>query len=290
LNINLKSYSPLLKIGIPLFMGGVSFTIFRSIDSLFVKHFLGNETLGYYNLGYSLAGYVFIIPNSLSVVLFSKFHEIYFSNKNQSNTVIFKKADEIQKVLGFMILPILIGAVYFFCDFVIVKMAPKFIPNLNLIKIMVLGIFPLSLIHVPNQLLITQNKFKYYILVGLGSNIFLISCLFGIRIYFNIGPSLVAIITSISYGVYFIVLYIVVFHKTHKWLLTVVCYILFYAYFVCVAVIISNLNLFENYQLLYRVILNFILFMFSMIPFLFYFESRIKLIKKTLTPYLKKNG
>lgn len=286
-----KNYIPLLKIGLPLVFGGALFTVFRSLDSLYVKMIFGNEMLGFYSMGFSLAGYIFLIPNSLSVVLFSKFQDIYAKSIEKDNNLdLLEKADQIQKIIGIVILPLLIGAVFFFSDFIITSMAPKFITYIKLIQIIILGIFPLALIHVPNQLLITQNKFKEYILISTGVVFFLVISLFVGSSIFKLDTSSVAIITAISYLFYFISIYIIAFKGNKKLIYNLSSYLFTFFYFVSVSLVINSINITAHFTLFISSALNFVLFMFFLLPIFYYFDYKTGSLSKLAGIIIKKRN
>lgn len=282
-----KNYWPLLKIGLPMVIGGALFTIFRSLDLLFVNSSFGNKMLGYYNFGFSLSGYIFLIPNSLSVVLFSKFQEIYAKSElsNNQSDLLFK-ANQIQKIIAIYILPLLIGCVFFFSEFIIKNMANKFIAYIDLIRVIIIGIFPLALIHVPNQLLITQNKFKIYIIVSTIACIVLFVSLYASKVFFKTTPYMIAVITSIVYFLYSGALFVIAFHKLNKVIQSLSEYLMTVVYFISVSFMIININIINNMDQLIKSTIQYLCLIIFMLPIFYYFEKSTGIIAQ-LFKYIK---
>jgi O-antigen/teichoic acid export membrane protein len=62
----------LMKIGIPITMVPILFTIFQSIDRWVVAGIVSRQELGYYGFGAAMGLFLNMIPNTLAVVLFSR--------------------------------------------------------------------------------------------------------------------------------------------------------------------------------------------------------------------------
>ena len=62
----------LMKLGIPITMVPILFTIFQSIDRWVVAGVVSRQELGYYGFGAAMGLFLNMIPNTLAVVLFSR--------------------------------------------------------------------------------------------------------------------------------------------------------------------------------------------------------------------------
>lgn len=62
----------LIKVGLPVSMLPIAFTLFQTIDRWIVAVYVQKETLGYYGLGAVLGSFMYMIPNTLAFVLWSR--------------------------------------------------------------------------------------------------------------------------------------------------------------------------------------------------------------------------
>jgi len=145
-----------LRVGFPIALLGLVWTLLRTVDSLVVVSSNGTEALGYYALGVSINGFIFHTPNALSIVMFPRFQE-KFGESSDINSL----KDYVIKpiiALSFFALPLLIGSAYFFVPILIKNILPKFIPGIYPLKILLGGTFWISMVLMPFHFLITINK------------------------------------------------------------------------------------------------------------------------------------
>jgi O-antigen/teichoic acid export membrane protein len=70
--MNWDIFLRLIKIGLPVSMLPIVFTLFQTIDRWIVAAHVQKETLGYYSLGAILGSFLYMIPNTLAFVLWSR--------------------------------------------------------------------------------------------------------------------------------------------------------------------------------------------------------------------------
>ncbi|GEM_PF-3611024 len=157
--------SEVLKVGFPIALFGLIWTLLRTADSMVVVSSMGTEALGYYALGVSINAFIYQTPNAISIVMFPRFQEKFGKSADVQSL-----RDYVIKpiiALAFFALPLLIGSAFFFVP-VLVKVAlPKFIPGIAPLKILLGGTFWISMVLMPFHLLITINRQMRAVLFGI---------------------------------------------------------------------------------------------------------------------------
>lgn len=74
--------APALKLGVPLTIVPVLFTIFQSIDRWLVARVVSGSDLGYYGFGVAIGMSLNMVPNTLAVVLYTRFIERFGATGN----------------------------------------------------------------------------------------------------------------------------------------------------------------------------------------------------------------
>lgn len=77
----------LLKQSFPFALSVVFASIYLSIDSIIISHYIGDFQLGYYSLGYSLTIVFYLIPSILSNVYLPQFSILYKSSFSELNSL-----------------------------------------------------------------------------------------------------------------------------------------------------------------------------------------------------------
>ena len=147
----------LLKIGVPIALGGLTFTVFRTLDSVLVNRNLGPASFGVYSIGVSITAFIYNLPNSFSIVMYPRFQERFGSSKDDRQSLI-SFIEKPTLVLNLFLLPLVVGAAFFVGPLLIRHILPKFVADIEPLKVLLVGIFFLSLIQMPGQFLITINK------------------------------------------------------------------------------------------------------------------------------------
>jgi len=128
----------LLKIGFPILLGLILFTVFASIDRFMIIHYLDMKQLGYYALGLTVLNFLFIIQTGAYQVLEPKVYRLYGETKEMGalREIIW------DPIYGMCVLfPLVMGLAYIGIPYLIYLFLPKYILSLMCIRIMILGSF-----------------------------------------------------------------------------------------------------------------------------------------------------
>ena len=229
------------KVGLPITVLGLIWTLLRTVDSLVVVSSSGTEALEFYALGVTINGFIFQSPNALSIVMFPRFQEKF----GQSSDIMELK-DYVVKpttALAFFVLPLLIGSAYFLAPVLIELVLPKFVPGIIPLKILLGGTFWISMVLMPFHLLITINRQVTAIYFGLiGAALSFGGSILAVRLGW--GLSGVASMVALSYMIFFLWLFSYVV-RSSKWKVKPIKYlagiILGYFWMVMAALGIDNL-------------------------------------------------
>lgn len=203
-SLNLEDLRHLIKIGIPLVLLGFMFVNLTNVDRIVIIKMLGLEKMGLYSIAIMMGNIVHNIANMGSIVLYPRFQETYA--KNDDKKEVFSVMTKTIKVLWLPLLAIVLLGVLVFPPLVRMLL-PKYTGGIEAMKIFLFGIYFLSLAMFCSNFLVTINRQTVslvacvaVVLINLSLNIILVMKGFGIE-----G---VAAATSISYFIYFIVLYL----------------------------------------------------------------------------------
>jgi len=144
---NIDEIIKLFKLGIPLLLANFIAVILMSIDKLIIEIFFDIETFGIYSFAYNLVNIIVVIVGSIGVVLYP------FMSKFKSN--IYKMYSPLNAII---IVIISIGLIsYFPLQEIIRILISKYIPSLDIFRIIMPGILITSVITI-----IKQNYYKIY--------------------------------------------------------------------------------------------------------------------------------
>jgi O-antigen/teichoic acid export membrane protein len=202
-----------------------------------ISHYFDTKMVGYYSLALSLQNFIYWTPNAFSVVMFPRFQARYANSNDQAVSL---NNYLVKPIIGlaFFLLPVLLSATYFIIPPLIEHILPDYRPTIEILFVMLLGTFFLSLEHMPAQFLITINKLWDRVIISLLGFVLMAACvapaaiLGGDLIYFVAGLSLanlLGLVIILSYASYHINS-----HRLKHWLV----YSLFGAFFYLVAVVL----------------------------------------------------
>jgi len=192
-----------IGVGVPILIQGQTWYLFLAIDNLIVAAFIDVKNLGYYALAVSVTSYVVLLPKSLGQALFPRMLERYAQSGDIRT--IRHYATDVQRILGYLLVPPAIASLYFLLPVLIRQALPAFEPAIPVIHIMVAGSFFISIAQMPTEFLLTTG-YRWQ-LAGLGT----------VCLVFNAGANYLAvavldggirgaaIATSVSYLVLFLV-------------------------------------------------------------------------------------
>ena len=202
----------LIKIGIPLVLIGFMFVNLTNIDRIVVIKMLGAEKLGIYSVAIMMGNIIYNVSNMASVVLYPRFQEIY--GKNDDKREVYRVMQKIIKLIWFpLIILVLCGVV--FLPYLVEILIPKYIAGITSMRILLCGIFFLSLSIFYRNYLVTINKQIISLFICIG--VVILNLILNI-IFVKIGLSIegVALATSMSYFIYFVALFTAASYITRK--------------------------------------------------------------------------
>ena len=203
----------LLKIGTAMFLSGILYRTFLSIDKIMIGKMLGIEQLGLYTIGLMAVSQIGSLPRFFSVVIFPHIQEKYGATKDvmEIKSMILKPIYLISRLV-----PVLLGLIIFLVQPMVLYVLPQFKDGLDVMKILVLGYFFIVVNEMSKTLLFTINKQKllvplYGILlaVSIGLNYLFITLGWGI--------AGVATATSISYFLFYLVIFTSASNHIMEW-------------------------------------------------------------------------
>ncbi|MCK5451634.1 MAG: oligosaccharide flippase family protein [Candidatus Omnitrophica bacterium] len=212
LGFKLKQLVSLTKIGLPILIVGIAYTLLVSIDKIMIIKMIGARELGFYSIAILAFTYTNTFPKLFGIVIFPNMQEDYGKTDSKDHIIGYVKKPAI--IMAY-IFPVLLAAAYFAIPVLVYYILPKYIPGITSMKILLAGCFFISLTPLAQNFAISINKQTVLIpmtiaavVLGLGLNYFMIKSGYGIN-----G---VALGTSVAYMVYFVILFYYVLKHCEK--------------------------------------------------------------------------
>jgi len=196
---DLNEYKKLIKTGFPILLVGLIWSILIASDRLIITIFMTPEDLGTYGVGMLIFNSMMLLPQVIGQVLYPKIVELVSKEKYDEIKRLYWKVNKILAitvglivVAGYFLFPIFIN--YFMSDYK---------EGVKAGQILILGIYPLTLVGFAANYFNATNNQKIYI------NILILIILLNIIIsllflLWKNDISSVAIGTSIAYFLYFL--------------------------------------------------------------------------------------
>lgn len=129
---NKKETVELVKVGLPLLIGGYLLSLFNVTDQSIIATQLGSEALGYYTISKLVLLAIPVIPVTLSTMLYPRASAQYGRTKSNKGLQAF-----YFKALGFNLLVVtpLCILIYFLLPWVVTSFTPKYLPGLESARI-----------------------------------------------------------------------------------------------------------------------------------------------------------
>ncbi len=128
----------LLVYGFPLMILSLFSTFFETIDKIMITKFLGLEALGLYSVALMAYGYLYSIPNSISIVVIPNLHEKFGQTENKKDLKGYLwKSDLVFST----VMPVLIGLSWFIVPFLIGLFLPKFTEGIPALRLLILSTY-----------------------------------------------------------------------------------------------------------------------------------------------------
>jgi O-antigen/teichoic acid export membrane protein len=275
----------LLRLGLPLQIINLSNVLKLSGTVFLIAHFFNAEAVGIYAFALSVQNFVYWTPNAFSIVMFPRFQELYAKSNDEASAL---HSYLTKPVIGlaFFLLPLLITTAYFFVSVLIEYALPAYRASIDVLAVMLLGTYFLSLEHMPGQLLTTANRLWQR--VGLSAlNVALIGICIAVAISLQWG--LIGVVAGLSFAN--AAMFLIAFIYAHavagakqadRWLVAKL--IAAFLYFVAVVGAIENLLPASHGHWLNALTLTFAKWLLSlglMLPLFAYAERQLGLIKAT---------
>jgi len=197
LDFNFSLIPQLVRLGFPMMIIGLSYSLMTTLDRVLIINFLGAEQLGYYALGPLVLAALTYLPATINQVIYPKLGERYGAT------------GEVRSVTGYVIRPTVITA--YLMAFVLggaylglpllLHLLPKYNAGLPAARILFAGFYFLSLVGASANLLVTINRQMQY-LVTLCAAIALGLLLNFAAIFAGWGIAGIAATTSVTYFLY----------------------------------------------------------------------------------------
>ena len=253
----------------------------RSLDTLLIGKYFGNDILGFYDRAYRL---VYLPVNSLSNIITPVLHPILSSHQND-HELIYKVFKESVKLLSLIGIPLTVFVFFNAKEIILIMYGNQWTNSIPIFQILSMAIWIQMLI--PGTITIFQalGKTNYLFIYGLLSAFFVISAIFaGIFLFGNI--KIIAILLLIAYIIsIFIAFYMLIVKLLDKNVLDVLKLLLTGIYS-GLAFIIFNIS-FKSFINIQNLILSFsVNSLFSGIMFILilYKTGELKYFLKTINP------
>lgn len=206
--LNIKRFFSLIKIGFPIMLVVIAYTLFLTIDRVLIFKYLGKENLGYYSIVFALSGLLILFPMSIGVIIFPRLSEKYGA---AGETKGLKEFIYTPTVMLAYFMAALSGLIYLFLPSAVKIIVPQYIPGINAGRIALAGAMFLSASVLAQKFLIVINRQTQTLFIAL-SAIALKLVLIYIFINRHMGINGVALAGNIIYFGYSIFIIIFAFY------------------------------------------------------------------------------
>ncbi|MDP8298866.1 MAG: oligosaccharide flippase family protein [Candidatus Tantalella remota] len=203
LNFRLPKAFELSKVGLPILIVGIAYTILISVDKIMIIKMIGAKELGFYSIAILAFTYTNTFPKLFGIVIFPNMQEAFGETDSREHILGYVKQPALLMAYVF---PALLAAAYFAIPVLVQYLLPRYIPGIMSMRILLTGCFFISLAPLAQNFAIAINKQTVLIPItvaaaglGMGLNYAMIKMGYGIN-----G---VALGTSIAYFIYFAVVF-----------------------------------------------------------------------------------
>ena len=273
---NSKEILRLIKIGFPMVIISYALVTFLSLDTLMIGKMIGIQAVGLYTIGLMSVQQIGSLGRFSQIILLPHIQERYGRTGSLENTA--HLMIRATRVLAHVV-PFLIAAVIFFVPVLVHYFIPKFTGGLPSMKILVMGYYFVAVNELSANAAFTADKQRHLIpfLAGVIGIAAILNFTF-IRLGYGIEG--VAVATSISYFLSFILIFSFAFSHMISWKKTGAVIgetVLLSIYFaVCVGLMDSWTS--ETLPLLIQPFLRFFGFSILFLPAFYRLEKEERLI------------
>ena len=275
----------LTKIGLPILLGGIVYTVLLSIDKIMIIKMLGPTQLGYYSIAILALTYAHNFPKLFGIVVFPTMQEEY-GKSDDSRERILEYVKQPSLIMAY-IFPLVLAAAYYAMPVLVHYVLPKYASGIDSMRVLLIGCFFISLVPLTHNFIIAINKQIFLIpltaiavLTGIGMNYSMIKMGYGI--------TGVAFGTSVAYFIYFIMLFVYVSIHCERWsnifgYLFRICIPFLYA--LIVVFLLENLVRIE--PLVVKNITQAVIFYLAYVPMLWHINKRTMVISDLFKSRIK---
>jgi O-antigen/teichoic acid export membrane protein len=252
-------------------LAGILFRTFLNLDKMMIGKMLGIKQLGVYTIGIMAVQQISSLPRFFNIVIFPHIQEKYGATKNvlDIKSMILKPTYLVSR-LG----PVLLGLIIFLVQPIVLYALPQFKEGLDVVKILVFGYFFMVVNEMSSTLLFTIDKqrmlvplYGVMVAVCIGLNYLFITLGWGI--------TGVAVGTSISYFLFFLVVFTFAACHIMKWISILKFYFEIMAFFVYFLINVLWIDAVVNFSnLVLTSFLKILCFLLISIPVLISVQRR----------------
>ncbi|GAA0319189.1 hypothetical protein GCM10008967_07150 [Bacillus carboniphilus] len=198
---DIGKYKQLIKIGFPILLVGLVWSLMIASDRMIIALMMTPKDVGNYGVGMLVFSTLMFLPQVIGQVLYPKIVQLVSKEKYEEIKTYYWRVNKV--LASIMVIVVLIG--YLFVPYFIAWFMPEYVGGIKAAQILIIGIFPLTLVgFAANYFNSTQNH-KIYISIQLV--VIIINILLSIILLkINSEIYMVALATSVSYVIYFILM------------------------------------------------------------------------------------
>ena len=267
----------LSKIGLPMLIGGIVYTVLLSIDRIMIVKMLGPAFLGYYSIAMLALTYVYTFPNLLAIVISPNMQEDFGKNDSRERILEYVKQPSI--ILAYMF-PLVLAAAYYAIPLLVEYVLPKYIPGIASMKMLLIGCFFISLVPLAQNFIIAINK-QIVLIPITAAAVFTGLVLNYAMIKMGYGITGVALSTSIAYFVCFVIMYFYVLSHCEKFFMILLSFVTICAPFLYALIIVFALEHFVKCDnITRRTIIHAPVFLIAYSPVLWYANKKTMFLSR----------
>lgn len=276
---NLQLFRSLSKVGLPIFITGITYMVLLSVDKIMIINMLGPKELGFYSIAILALTYAYNIPKIFGIVLFPTMQEEFGKSDSKERALTYVKKPIF--VMAYLFPAVLVLA-YFGIPLLVNYVLPKYMLGINSMRMLLCGCFFISLAPFAQNFVVTINKQTVMIFITAAAAIFGIAMNYG-AIKMGYGIIGVALATSITYFLYFMLMYFYVLLHCEKWPFVLRSFFsLLVPFIYSLAIIVSLEYLIRTDCLVANIIGQMGVFYLAYTPLLWYLNKKTDLISKVI--------
>ncbi|WP_207369133.1 lipopolysaccharide biosynthesis protein [Heyndrickxia coagulans] len=190
-------YKDLINIGFPILLVGMVWNVMIATDRIIISLFMSPKDLGNYGVGMLVFNTMMLLPQVISQVFYPKIVELVSKNDYLGIKKIYISVNRILAIM--MAFIVTIG--YFILPYFIMWFMPEYKSGIKTAQILLIGIYPLTLVNVAANYFNATNNQKLYLTIQVISIVFnVILCL--LFLDFSMSITSIAEASAICFTIY----------------------------------------------------------------------------------------